>query len=779
MRLNTKLLLAYTVVGGVLLAGIGYFAYANLRQEKLDSIYDGFVAQLRHVDWALTNFLLEVEYDVLTLVENDLVRTRDDGDFTSFLEADETTFEYNVGETEQAIIDVLNTYRLEHPYVNSVYMGRENGSFVRSHPRARPTQYDPRERPWYELGISQPDQVMRTTPYRSVTTPDVNIGTVKALVDDEGIAYGVVGIDITLHSLTDYMANIPVGQGGYIVLVDDNGIALTGQAQEARFKPYDEAGLNYFEEAMGRDSGYTTFTDGDEEHFFFYYTSPALGWKIGAVVPEQEIDSQVRLSVNRVIGLLAFSFLLLIFLSALSVRLLIVNPIKELEQNVKTIIQTGDLDHSIPVHSQDEIGQLATSFGEMVASIKKAGADLRGSEEKYRSLVDNINVGIFSSTAEGRLLHANSAAVRMLGYQDSSELSDIPLVELYEDPQDRERLLQQLTEGQRIKDYEVRLLQRDGTPIWASTSVTAQYDEQGRILLLEGVIEDITARREAEGALRRAHDELEHRVDKRTEELVGINILLTQEVAERKQAEEALQSHTERLEIQNAELDAFAHTVAHNLKQPVGTLLGYAEALEQEAYILTEDSRNKFLRIIGNHGRKISTIVDELLLLASVREAEQIETYPLDMERIVAEARGRLLYLVEDLEGEIILPDGWPLAEGHAPWVEEVWVNYISNALKYGGSPPRVELGATAVGNSHIRFWVRDNGRGLSPEEQARLFTPFERLHQVRAKGHGLGLSIVQRIAYRLGGQVGVKSPPPGSDTGCLFFFTLPVFPLD
>ncbi len=667
MRLNTKLLIAYIVVGGVLLVGIGYFAYTSFRQEKLNAIHDGFVAQLRHVDWALTNFLLEVEYDVLTLVENDVVRTRDDGEFTSFLQADEATFEYNIGETEQAIIDILNAYRLEHPYANSVYMGRENGSFVRSHPRARPTQYDPRQRPWYELAISQPDQVMRTAPYRSVTTPDVNIGTVKALVDDQGIAYGVVGIDITLRSLTDYLANIPVGQGGYILLVDDNGLVLTGQDEETRFRPYAEAGLDYVGEAMARNSGYTTFKVGGAEHYFFYYTSPALGWKIGAVVPVNAIDSQVRPAVNRVIWLLVFSFLLLIVLSALSVRLLIVSPIRELEQSVKAIIQTGDLDQPIPVRSQDEIGELATAFGEMVTSVKRAGADLRQSEEKYRGLVENLNVGIFASTAGGRLLHANSTAVQMLGYRDFGDLSDIPLADLYEDPRDREKLLLQLAGGQKIKDYELRLVRRDGTPIWASTSVTAQYDEQGEILLLEGVIEDITTRREAEDALRRGRDELEIRVAERTQELVSTNLLLTQEITERKQAEEALQSYTERLEIQNAELDAFAHTVAHDLKQPVGSLVGYAEALEQEAHLLTEEGRNKFLRIIAANGRKVTTIVDELLLLASVRETEEIETYPLDMERIVAEARGRLLYLVEELEGEIVLPDGWPLAAGPCP----------------------------------------------------------------------------------------------------------------
>ena len=115
------------------------------------------------------------------------------------------------------------------------------------------------------------------------------------------------------------------------------------------------------------------------------------------------------------------------------------------------------------------------------------------------------------------------------------------------------------------------------------------------------------------------------------------------------------------------------------------------------------------------------------------------------------------------------MPDDWPSALGYAPWIEEVWINYISNAIKYGGQPPRVELGAEKQADNTVRFWVRDNGPGLSPEDQARLFTPFEQL-QVRAKGHGLGLSIVQRILEKMDGQVGVESE---EGKGSLFYFVL------
>jgi hypothetical protein len=131
---------------------------------------------------------------------------------------------------------------------------------------------------------------------------------------------------------------------------------------------------------------------------------------------------------------------------------------------------------------------------------------------------------------------------------------------------------------------------------------------------------------------------------------------------------------------------------------------------------------------------------------------------------------------------EIILPQAWPVALGYGPWVEEVWANLLSNAIKYGGQPeagvpPRVEMGfdespSRSLADSRIRFWVRDNGPGLAREEQRQLFTEFTRLHKKRARGHGLGLSIVRRIVGKLGGEVGVESTP---GQGSLFYFTLPV----
>ncbi len=241
-----------------------------------------------------------------------------------------------------------------------------------------------------------------------------------------------------------------------------------------------------------------------------------------------------------------------------------------------------------------------------------------------------------------------------------------------------------------------------------------------------------------------------------------------------RQKNAALRTYARQLEASNAELDAFAHTVAHDLKNPVTMLLGFSDVLIQQYERLPKERILRTLEIIAKSARKMDAITEALLLLAGVRKRVDLTLQALDTGAIVQEARSRLTNLLTDRNAELSVPETWPPALGYPPWVEEVWVNYLSNAIKYGGSPPQIVLGWDQETDqpNQLRFWVEDNGNGIPPEKQAHLFAPFERLDQNRAiEGHGLGLSIVRRIVEKMGGEVGVESSP---GAGSRFWFTLP-----
>jgi len=254
-------------------------------------------------------------------------------------------------------------------------------------------------------------------------------------------------------------------------------------------------------------------------------------------------------------------------------------------------------------------------------------------------------------------------------------------------------------------------------------------------------------------------------------------LVVLRDMTARKQAEAELREYTAKLEARTEELDAFARTVAHDLKDPLSSMIDYSLGLKRRIRKMPTEDIDAALDKIVHSGEQMSAIVDALLLLSQVRQVEQVDLQPLDMGTIVAGALERLSILMADSHAEVVLPDRWPTALGHGPWVEEVWVNYLSNAFKYGGSAPRIELNAREQMDGApdqrpmVRFWVRDYGPGVSPVQRAELFAPLSQVRNATEE-RGLGLSIVQRIVTQLGGEVGVASQP---GRGSLFWFTLPM----
>jgi two-component system sensor histidine kinase/response regulator len=242
--------------------------------------------------------------------------------------------------------------------------------------------------------------------------------------------------------------------------------------------------------------------------------------------------------------------------------------------------------------------------------------------------------------------------------------------------------------------------------------------------------------------------------------------------AERREAGGALRQRTDDLLSVQKKLDAFANALANDIREPLGRVVSFAQMLEKDRAALSDEELEHYLQVIVQRGCEVVGAVDKLLAVRTGLPTEIVEEIgPLDMGRVVAGVLERMSYMVKEYQAEIVTPECWPVALGHGPWVEEVWANLISNAIKYGGQPPRVELGASSPKSAGemVRFWVRDNGCGLALEEQVSLFTRPDR---DPATEFGLGLTLVQRIVEKLGGEVGVESEV---GKGSFFYFTLPI----
>lgn len=377
-----------------------------------------------------------------------------------------------------------------------------------------------------------------------------------------------------------------------------------------------------------------------------------------------------------------------------------------------------------PITQTPEYQALQQQLLEAREDILRLKEELFDAQHSYKSLFENAGDSIFIvDIASYMILDLNGHAARRLGYT-------------------REELLGHSLDDIEVHDENADLMQVAWVSKISSTHVYECHHrhKDGHLIPVE--------------------------VSSRIIKMVGRDCVLNfvRNIEARKQLE------AEREQLID-DLDSFAHTVAHDIKSPLSTVFGYACLLTDIAGEVSLDELKEYLQSIANNSQRIVHIVNELLLFASVRKQDEIERSALDMSAIMHEVNERLASLVENSHAEIIMPEEWPVAIGYGPWIAEIWTNYISNAIKYGGKPPRIELGSTFESPYTIRFWVRDNGAGIPTEKLPSLFQQFSRLGVTRIEGHGLGLSIVKRIAEKLGGDVGVESVV---GEGSVFSFTLP-----
>jgi PAS domain S-box-containing protein len=234
------------------------------------------------------------------------------------------------------------------------------------------------------------------------------------------------------------------------------------------------------------------------------------------------------------------------------------------------------------------------------------------------------------------------------------------------------------------------------------------------------------------------------------------------DISRRKKAEEDLKTR-------NQELDAYARNIAHDLNTPLFALINFSDLLLDNDHKTSVDESRYYLEIIGESSRKMSNIIKELLVFATIKK-EDIRFSKINMLHPIENVVSRLRFQIEQKSAQLKIEKTISDCLGYEPWIEEIWYNYISNAIRYGGTPPLVEIGSEIHNSEFVKYFVKDNGLGISPEFKTIAFQTNNPAKDKFSHGFGLGLSIVKSIVEKLGGFVDVESE---EGKGSVFSFYL------
>lgn len=354
------------------------------------------------------------------------------------------------------------------------------------------------------------------------------------------------------------------------------------------------------------------------------------------------------------------------------------------------------------------------------------------------TVVKQSNDAIYIHDHEGKIISWNEGAEEIYSYteKEAVKMNVKNIIPGYKLAQNEE-LIEKVFAGEKIQDIETERITKHGKLIdvlFSASVITDSENDQKSIAVTE---RDITQQKIAGEQIRKLNTDL--------------------------------QSNIEQLETVNKELESFSYSVSHDLRSPLRAMNGYSRILQEEYSEQFDENAKRLLNNILANASRMGTLIDDLLEFSRLGR-KSVKKSHLNMQQMVENVLNELM---PNTGRHTIRVHPLPPATGDHGLINQVWVNLISNAVKYSVKKenPEIEIGSTQFGGETI-FYVKDNGAGFDMKYADKLFGVFQRLHSYEEfEGTGVGLAIVYRIIVKHGGKIWAEAKV---DEGAGFYFTLP-----
>ena len=439
-------------------------------------------------------------------------------------------------------------------------------------------------------------------------------------------------------------------------------------------------------------------------------------------------------------------------------RRMVSAPINRLGATVDRIA-AGDMDARCVSESGDELGRLAARVNAMADRLSDSARRLRESEATYRGIFENSVEGIFHLDRSGRLQDANAALARLTGHATPAELmaavngddrdDSLPGSSPLFTPAQTAALFAVLERDGQIAGMELQLKRADGTPIWVELNAWRQggaRPEGNAVTGFDGLITDITARKQALEDLRSHRDHLEEAVHERTAELGDA---------------------MKRAEIANQAKSDFLANMSHEIRTPMNVILGMSRlALQSDP---TPQQQN-YMEKVHRSAESLLHIINDILDFSKIEAGKlDMEVLRFDLANVMDDLANLVGMKAEEKGLELVFalsPDLPETLVGDPSRLVQVLINLGNNAVKFterGEIVVAVEVLARDAASVRLRFEVRDSGIGIAPGAMQRLFKPFSQADTSTSRrfgGTGLGLAISQHLVHLMDGELAVDSTP-------------------